>query len=97
MFRTSLLIAALALSAAVGVAHANDGAADGNVAETLRPAASASNSMAGDPGARIEVIAGSDRAVVVYSGSRNQNFAAPGRLVVTPTDGGSFVTSHDPA
>jgi hypothetical protein len=96
MFRTSLLIAALALSTVSGVARADDGSADGNIVEMLRPAASASNSMAAGAGAHLEVIAGSP-ATVVYIGRQSQDFAAPGLLAVTPTDGGSFTTSHGPA
>ncbi|MBY0336542.1 MAG: hypothetical protein K2X11_08005 [Acetobacteraceae bacterium] len=97
MFRKTVLLAAIALSATLGVARAEGNDARDNTAETLRPAASApANTMEAGRGARIEVIAGMERPVVVYDQAQPQaqNFAAPGTLRVTPTDGGSFSTEH---
>jgi hypothetical protein len=95
MFRKSALIAALALSAVAGLARAEGNDSRDNTRETLRPAASApANTMEAGRGARLEVIAGMERPVVVYEGQQTQNFAAPGTLTVTPTDNGSFSTQH---
>jgi hypothetical protein len=99
MFRKTLLIAALALSAALpGLARADGEAAGSNITETLRPAQSlGENAMRSAGLPRLEVIAGMERPVAVYDGpSTQQNYAAPStNLRVTPTFEGSYRTERN--
>jgi hypothetical protein len=97
MFRKTLLIAALALSATAGLARAEGEGGAGNVAETLRPIASlGENAMAAAGQPRLVVIAGMDRPVVVYDGPSTQNYAAPSTtLRVVPTFEGSYRTERN--
>jgi len=97
MFRKTLLIAALALTAMGGlnIARAEGEGETSNITQTLRPAAQpGQNTMGGAGVPSLEVIAGMDRPVVVYTGPSTQNDAAPGPLHVVPTDNGSFSTPH---
>lgn len=97
MFRKTLLIAALALSATAGLARAEGENPNGHIAGAFRPAESfGENAMALAGIPRVEVIAGMERPVVIYDGPSSQNYAAPStKLHVTPNDNGSYMTLRD--